>query len=522
MQTAELLLLLLIVVAALVTLARRLRTPYPVLLLVGGLTLGAIPGVPHVELPPESVLLLVLPPIVYFAAFFTPIRSLRADLGNIVSLAIGLVLASTAAVAGVALAIVPGMTMPIALALGAIVSPPDEVAAMAVLERLVVGRRMVALLQGESLLNDATALTVYHVALGAAMAATPILALAPLGRFFVIGAGGVAIGLAVGWLVAHVRTRLSDLPVEITVSLLTPYAAYLPAEVLGASGVLAAVTAGLYLGRRASRIMGSDVRLAGRAVWEMLIFLLNGVVFLLIGLQIAALAPAMGRAALMRLVVLGLVVSATLIAVRTLWITGMAVWQRLGSRRGSALGPAEVVVLSWTGMRGVVSLAAALAVPLALPGGPPLPAREAVIVITFTVILVTLVGQGVTLPLVIRAVRLGRDAGARAEEQQARRELVDEAVRRIDELYEQWPGHRPLLDQLRATYLHRAEHFGQFDDVPESAAEQELVEHRQIRRSVIDAQREAVLLMRDRGVIDDDVLRSIERELDLEEVRMEA
>ena len=522
MQTAQLLLLLLIVVAALVSLAHRLRTPYPALLLVGGLALGAIPGVPHVELPPDSVLLLVLPPIVYFGAFFTPIRSFRADLGNIVSLAIGLVLASTAAVAGVALVIVPGMTVPVAIALGAIVSPPDEVAAMAVMERLAVPRRLIALLQGESLLNDATALTVYHVALSAAVVATPLLGPEPIGRFLAICAGGVAIGLAVGWLVAHVRTRLSDLPVELTVSLLTPYAAYLPAEVLGASGVLAAVTAGLYLGRRASRIMGSDVRLAGRAVWEMLIFLLNGIVFLLIGLQIAVLVRAMGRAALIRLVAVGLVVSVTLLAVRAFWITGIAAWQRIGSRRESALHPAEIAVLSWSGMRGAVSLAAALAMPLALPGGSPLPAREAVIVITFTVILVTLVGQGVSLPFLIKAVRIGGDAGARAEEQQARRELVDEAVRRIDELFERWPGHRPLLDQLRTTYLHRAEHFGQFDDVPESAAEQELVEHRLIRRSVIDAQRDAVLVMRDRGAIDDDVLRTLERELDLEEARMEA
>jgi CPA1 family monovalent cation:H+ antiporter len=521
-QTAQLLLFLLIVVAALVSLARRVRTPYPVLLLIGGLTLGAMPGVPHVELPPESVLLLVLPPIVYLAAFFTPIRSLRADLGNVLSLAVGLVLASTAAVAAVALAIVPGITVPIAIALGAIVAPPDEVAALAVIERLAVGRRMIALLQGESLLNDATALTVYHVALGAAIAGTPLLALAPVGQFVVVAAAGIGIGLAVGWVVAQVRTRLEDLPVELTVSLLTPYAAYLPAELLGASGVLAAVTAGLYLGRRASRIMGSDVRLAGRAFWEMLNFLLNGIVFLLIGFQIAALVQVMNAGVLVRLVTAGLAVSVTLLAVRALWIAGIAAWQRLGAKNRSALSAGEVVVLSWAGMRGVVSLAAALAIPLVLPGGSPLPAREAVIVITFTVILVTLVGQGVTLPLVIRAARLGSDASARAEEQQARRELVDEAVRRIDQLYEQWPGHRPLLDQLRATYLHRAEHFGQFDDVPESAAEQELVEHRQIRRSVIDAQRDAVLLMRDRGAIDDDVLRSIERELDLEEVRMEA
>jgi Na+/H+ antiporter len=522
LQTAEVLLLLHAVVAVLVTLARRLRTPYPALLLIGGLALGAFPGVPRLEIAPDSVLLLVLPPIIYFAAFFTPIRSFRADLGNIVSLAIGLVVASTVAAAGVALALVPGMTVPIAITLGAIVSPPDAVAATAVIERLAVPRRVVALLQGESLLNDATALTVYRAALSVAVAAIPALTLAPIGRFVVVGAGGVAVGLAVGWIIAHVRSRLSDVPVEITVSLLTPYAAYLPAELLGASGVLAAVTAGLYLGRRASIIMGSDVRLAGRAVWEMLIFLLNGVVFVLIGFEIAALGREMDRSMLIALVGAGLAVSVALIAVRALWILGIAAWQRLVSRKGPALRPGEIVVLWWSGMRGVVSLAAALAVPLALPGGSPMPAREAVTVITFTVILVTLVGQGMTLPLVIRAVDLGGDGDASAEEQRARRELVEEAVRRIDALYEQWPGHRPLLDQLRVAYRHRAEHIGPLDQAPGSEAEQELVEHRQIRRSVIDAQREAVQLMRDRGAIDDDVLRSLERELDLEEVRMEA
>jgi len=230
----------------------------------------------------------------------------------------------------------------------------------------------------------------------------------------------------------------------------------------------------------------------------------------------------MNRSALIALVGVGLAVSVALVVVRALWISGIAAWQRFVSRKGPALRPAEIVVLSWSGLRGVVSLAAALAMPLALPGGAPLPARQAVIVITFTVILVTLVGQGMSLPFVIRAVRLGGDEDVRTEEQRARRELVEEALRRIDTLYEQWPGHRPLLDQLRATYRHRAEHIEQLDQAPGSEAEQELVEHRQIRRSVIDAQREAVALMRDRGAIDDDVLRTIERELDLEEARMEA
>jgi CPA1 family monovalent cation:H+ antiporter len=522
METAELILLLLIAVAALVTLARWLRIPDPALLLVGGLALGAIPGLPRLEIEPDHILPLVLPPIVYFAAFFTPIRSFRAELWNIVSLAIGLVLASTAAAAAVALALVPGMTVAVAVALGAIVSPPDAVAATAVIQRLPVPRRVVALLEGESLLNDATALTVYRLAVAVAVAALPAVTLIPVGKFAAVALGGIAIGLAVGWVIAYLRTRLSDLPVEITVSLLTPYAAYLPAEVVGASGVLSAVAAGLYLGRRVSTMMGSDVRLAGRAVWEVLIFLLNGLVFVLIGLEMIALGRAMPGAMLIRLVLVGLAVTAALVLVRGLWIAAIAAWQRFVSGRPPLRLP-EMAVLTWAGMRGVVSLAAALALPLVLPGGAPLPARDAVIVITFTVIFATLVGQGMSLPVVIRAVGLGGgDDDAAAEEQHARRELVDAALRRIDALYAEWPGHRPLLDELRAAYRHRAEHALQLAQAPGNEAEQELVEHRQIRRAVIDAQREAVQALSDRDAIDDDVLRTLERELDLEEVRMDA
>jgi CPA1 family monovalent cation:H+ antiporter len=521
-QDAELVLLLLIAVAVLVRLARALGLPYPVLLLLGGLALGAVPDLPRPEIEPDAVLLLVLPPIVYAAAFFTPIRSFRAEAGNVGSLAVGLVLASAGVAAGVALALVPEMTVPVAMALGGIVAPPDTVAATAIMERLAVPRRVVRLLEGESLINDATALTIYRVALGAAVAAAPVAALTPVARFVGVAAGGIAIGLAVGWLIFHVRIRLTDLPVEITVSLLTPYAAYLPAELLGASGVLAAVTAGLYLGRRASRIMGSDVRLAGRAVWEMLIFLLNGFVFLLIGLEMSALVSRMDTATLGRLVVVGLAVTVALVAVRALWVAGIAAWQRLVSRADVPLQAAEVVVLAWSGMRGVVSLAAALAMPLVSPGGGPVAARDPVIVITLTVIFLTLVGQGASLPLVARALGVGAGEESHAEEQQARRALVQQALQRIDELYERWPTHRPLLDQLRASYQHRAAHVEHFGEAPESAAERELIEHRQIRRAVIDAQREAVLLMRDRGAIDDDVLRTIERELDLEEARMEA
>jgi CPA1 family monovalent cation:H+ antiporter len=521
MRAAELLVALLVVVAVLVTVSRRIRVPYPVLLLIGGLVVGLIPGLPPLELDPEVVFLVVLPPLLYVSAFFTPVRDFRANLRNIASLAVGLVVASAAVVAGTAMLLVPGMTWPVAIALGAIVSPPDAVAASAIAERLAVPRRVVSILEGESLVNDATALTIYRAALAAAVSVASFSLLGGVGGFLVVAAGGIAVGVAVGWIVAQVRARLNDPPVEITVSLLTPYAAYLPAELLGVSGVLAAVAAGLYVSRRASRIMGSEARLAGRAVWEMLIFLLNGVVFLAIGVQISSLSREMERSTVLQLAAIGLVVSLALIAVRGVWVFTMSAKDLLRRHR-RRLRFAESIVLSWAGMRGVVSLAAALALPLSLPDGGPLPARDALIVITFAVILVTLVGQGLTLPLVIRAVGLSRDEGARHEEAHARRELVDVAMARIGQLHDEWPSHRELLDQLIATYQHRSDHAEAHHEEPGSAAEQELIEHRQIRRAVIDAQREALERMRNDGAIDDDVLRTIERDLDLEELRMEA
>jgi Na+/H+ antiporter len=520
LKAAELLLALLVVVAVLVTISRRIRVPYPVLLLLGGLVVGVVPGIPPLELDPEIVFVVVLPPILYVSAFLTPIRDFRANLKNISSLAVGLVAASAGVVAAIAMALVPGMTWPLAVALGAIVSPPDAVAATAIAQRLAVPRRIVRILEGESLVNDATALTIYRSAVGAAAAAVAVSVVGSLASFVFVALGGILIGIFVGWVVTWVRTRLTDTPVEITVSLMTPYAAYLPAELLGVSGVLAAVTAGLYIGRRSSRIMGSEARLAGRATWESLVFLLNGVVFLAIGFQISSISGQMDRITLLHLAAVGIVVSLALIAVRAVWIFATSLGELLAkNQRGMRV--AESIVLSWAGMRGVVSLAAALALPISLPGSA-LPARDAIIVITFTVILVTLVGQGLTLPIVIRAVGLGSDDDEGHEEAHARSDLVEVALARIGELYEKWPTHRELLDNLRSTYQHRAEHAEQHHEEPGSASEQELVDHRAIRRDVIDAQREALARLRDEGAIDDDVLRSIERELDLEELRMEA
>src|SRR5262249_22501637 len=424
-QSAELILGLLIAVAALVTIARRLGIAYPIFLVIGGLVLGLVPGIPRIEIEPDLIFLVVLPPLLYIAAFFTPVTSLRANLGTIGSLAIGLVIATALAVAAVARALIAGMTWPVALALGAIVAPPDEIAATAIAARLGVPRRIVTILEGESLLNDATALTIYSVAIAAAVGGSfsPSSAAATFALAIV---GGLAIGVAVGWVIAHIRSRIEDTPVEITISLLTPYAAFLAAERLVASGAIATGPAGLYLGHLRSRIMGADARLTGRAVWETITFLLNGFVFLVTGLEVPLLLRALAPSLAMRLIGIGLAVSLVLILVRTVWIFGTLVVPQMIRRRKDIPRPvANALVLSWAGMRGVVSLAAALALPTSLPDGGPFPAREALVIVTLTVIVFTLVGQGLTLPRLIRALHLGADVEIRGHDASARQRLLE-------------------------------------------------------------------------------------------------
>ncbi len=520
MHTAELVLGLLIAVAALVTVARGLGIAYPILLVIGGLILGLVPGVPALHVDPDLIFLLVLPPLLYIAAYFTPVRSLRANLGTISSLAIGLVIASALAVAAIVRAFVPDLPWSVALALGAIVAPPDAIAATAISARLAVPRQIVTILEGESLLNDATALTIYSIALAVAAGR----AVAPSTAVLLFAGamlGGGAIGVAVGWIITHIRARLEDTPVEMTISLLTPYAAFLPAERLGASGVIATVAAGLYLGHRGSRIMGADARLTGRALWETLTFLLNGFVFIAMGFEVPLLMRTLTPELAMRFVGIGVAVTLGLVLVRALWIFATVFAPQRIRGRPEAL--ACSVVLSWAGMRGVVSLAAALALPTSLRAGAPFPARDALIIITLTVIVLTLLGQGLTLPGLIRALQLATDPGRRREEAQARQRLVEAATRRLDELDPVWPGHRPLLEQLRETYRHRSEHADrQRETAVTDGDDRELIEHREIRRTVIDAEREALLRLRAEGEVPDEVLRDLERELDLEERRMDA
>jgi monovalent cation/hydrogen antiporter len=527
MHQVELILALLVAVAALASVARVLHLPYPIILVLGGLLLALIPVMPRIELDPELFFLFVLPPLLYIAAFNLSVTDVRASLPPILSLAVGLVLASIVVVAVLAHTVLPGLGWPTAFALGAIVSPPDAVAAASIFRKLGVPRRLVTLLEGESLFNDATALVAYRMALVAM--ATSAFSIGEAGlRFVVVSTGGVLVGLAVGAAIAWLRRRVDDPPVEITISLLTPFAAYLPAERLGVSGVLAAVVSGLWLGWWAPRIMESDTRLRGRAVWEMVVFVLNGLVFILIGLQLPTILIALSDRPLVLLIGLGLLISLAVIMVRLVWVFAGCYlpWWPGGPilGRDDGLGWQPVLVAGWAGMRGVVSLAAAFALPLATPE------RHLLIFLTFCVILVTLVGQGLSMPWVIRALNVLDDGTDEYQENHGRASALEAAQARIEQLANEWPTHLPLIDALRSQYAHRASHVSEVssdqlgnDDLPEDeAAEQELLEHRKIRRAVIDAERAAVLTLRDRGEINDEVWRRIERDLDLEELRMEA
>jgi len=525
----ELVLVLAVVVGLVVTAARKLELPYPILLVVAGLALGLIGIFPTVELEPELVLVVLLPPLLFAAAWQTPIRDFRANRRPIVLLSVGLVLFSTLVVGFVLNAALPALPLAAAMALGAIVAPPDAIAATAVLRKLSVPRRIVTVLEGESLVNDATALTAFRVAVAATAlvgvaaagaASTEFVPLDAVIQFLWAIGGGILVGALVGLAVSWLWARLFDPSVEMLLSLLIPYAAFLLAEeVLHSSGVIATVAAGLVVGRRSSRILSSDARILGSGVWQMVTFLLNGFAFLLLGLQLPAILRRLSGHTTEELAFLALLVSVTVIGARFVWLFPAVYLPRVLSRSLRERDPAPpvgaVIVLGWAGMRGAVSLAAALSLPIGFPE------RDLLLFLTFVVILVTLVGQGLTLPALLRRVGLTDDGEEEVERMAARTAANDAALRTLDRALLRWPDHRPLIGNLAERFRHRAEHLNERDD-PESDTEMERLEHLTIMHTVLAAQREAIIGLRDDGVINDEVLREVERELDLEELRLES
>jgi monovalent cation/hydrogen antiporter len=490
--------------------AYRTGIPYPIPLVIGGCVLGYLPGVPDVKLNPEIVLVAFLPPLLYGTAFFSSARDLRANFAPILVLAVGLVIATMVGVA-VVIHEVSGMPWAPAFVLGAVVSPTDPTAATEIAGRLGAKRRYITIIEGESLINDATALILYKYAVAAVAAGTFSL-LDAGGKFVLASIGGIAIGLGVGYVAAWLRKRLDDPPTEISLSLVTGYLAYLPAAAIGASGVLAAVTVGVYMGWRAPELVTPATRLQAISVWEMVIFALNAALFILVGLQLPSVMNGISGEPTALLVRDAALVIGTVLVVRALAVVPFAI-VRSRFWEGQWLPPAAAV--TWTGMRGAVTLAAALALPV-------FPERDLVIFLAFAVVVFTVVVQGLSLPALIRRLDFYDDGRIELKEAKARILAAKAAIERLDELRaEEWVRGE-TADRMRALYEFRIRRFrARFDDEDDGAIEEGSQSYQRLRRLILDAERGEVYRLRREGTIDDPTMHRIERDLDLEDARLD-
>ena len=510
---------ILVALGGLLVLAPVLRLPLPILLVAGGIGLGFVPGLPQVVLAPDIVLVAVLPPLLYSGAFFTSLRDLRTNRRPIAFLAFGLVAATMGTVAVVAHAWI-GLPWAVAFTLGAVVSPTDALAATEIAGRLGAPRRVVSLIEGESLVNDGTALVLYRAAVGAAIGGTFSL-LDTSADIVVDVIGGIAIGLAVGWVVRQVRRRLDDPPIEVAIAVLSGYFAYLPATAIGVSGVLAAVTIGVYMGWHTPELTNERTRLTGDAFWEILVFLVNALVFGLVGLQLRSIVDLLSGTPMSTLVGYSLLVSATVILTRIVLLpvfTYVPRWAFRSIREHDPYPPWQYpAVISWAGIRGAVSLVAALALPSDFPH------RPLIVFLTFGVIVATLMLQGLTLPWLIRVLDVSDDGGAEREEAKARIRTAEAALARLEELLEEGTVHPKTAERLRGSLGCRRDRFrARFDDGDDGAIEERSAAYQRVTRELLAAEHAALITLRNEGVIDDNVMQRVQRDLDLEAARLDS
>jgi monovalent cation/hydrogen antiporter len=516
-------LLLLFFIVAFGILARKLQTPYPIIMVVGGLLLSFIPAVPDIHLAPDLIFLVVLPPLLYASAWSTSWRDFRFNILSISLLAFGLVGFTVVGVALAAPHVFPGFDRRLGLVLGAIVAPTDAIAASSIARRIGLPARVVDILEGESLINDATGLLALEFAVSIVVEKRIPTVSSGILTFIWLTAGGVAIGLLIGWIVDHFERWIDDGPIEVTISILVPYVAYLAAQSVHSSGVLAVVSCGLLLSRRSAQLFSPSVRIGLWSVWQSLTFILNGLVFVLIGLQFPTIRDSIRDYHLSRIVVYGAIFSLLLILLRLVWTFPGAqlsyfVRRNLGHATEGPPQSSQVFVIGWTGMRGVVSLAAALALPTFLRDGSPFPQRNLIICLTFCVIFVTLVLQGLTLPPLIRWLGLAGGEGPNCEEREARRivaqaaldQLESAKLRDLDETAE-------IYEDLAHHYRHRLASLTSGANPKDVSANER---HRTLFLEGVAVERATAIRLRDEGRIGDAVLRRIERELDLEESRL--
>ncbi len=526
MQESLLLLGLLAVTIALGAVAKRYELPYPIVFVIGGAALAFVPGLPQIDVNPQLLFLVVLPPLLYAGGWTTDWREFRHNARPIGLLAFGLVIVTTLAVAYAAHVLTPELGWASAFALGAIVSPPDAIAAEATFERFRVPRRVLVILSGEGLVNDATALVIYRFAIVAALTGAFSLANAAL-SFVVVALGGIAVGLAVGFGIVAFgawldRKKLSDALLDNLTILLGPYAAYLSADALHVSGVLSAVVAGIYVSRKSSLIYSPDTRLTAYSVWQMLIFLFNALVFLLIGLELRPIVASPSFA--MHYIWTGVAISIIAIVVRVAWVFPATYLPRMLSRRIRGEDPAPpwqwVGVIAWSGMRGIVSLAAALALPLDAAGHP-FPGRDEIVFVTFCVIFATLVFQGASLIPIVR--RLGLDDGAALARRE--RDVRIAALRAgLARLHALEPGFDSIEEwevqgRTVAEYAYRIEHLLGHADERHGETPQSRIDHR-LQTEALRAERHAITQLRNGGEIPDEIFRKIEYDLDLADSRL--
>ncbi len=506
MDDLEFLFVLLAAAAGLVRVADIVRVPYPIVLVLGGLGIGFVPGLPDVELAPEVVFLVFLPPLLTAAGFSASPQELRAEQKPLMFLSLGVVLVTMGTVAVVAHAIVDGLPWEAAFVLGAVVAPTDPVAALATFQRAHAPERVRLIVEGEALLNDASALVAFRVAVGVATGET-FSAAGAAGDFVLSAAIGVAIGLAVGWLITHAVERLADVQLVILLTVIASYGAYVVAEELHGSGVLAAVLAGLYLGWHAPTAFDADARLSAVAFWGVLEFTLNALIFILLGLQFPDLSD---NLPLGDVIGPGIAIAATVVGLRLLlqFVPGT----------DTADGWRERLVVGWSGMRGAISLAAALSIPLDVDG------REQIVVLTVFVIAMTLVGQGLTLGPLIRALGLRETRVWSPDEALARLEAAQSALDRLDELEAEHEGELPdAVKRLRELYRARfrmCQAALSGDDGARDRVRDGRFRYGELRRELIGVERSALLGLRSEGRLRPDTLRLIERDLDLEEARI--
>jgi CPA1 family monovalent cation:H+ antiporter len=525
-RSAEILVGLLGAVTVLAGAARRVGLPSPIVLVLCGLLVGVVPGLPSVHLDPQLVFFVFLPPLVYGAGFNSSPRDLRQQARRIGVLAIGLVAASTVAVAVAVKLLVPGFGWAEGFVLGAILAPTDPVAAVAIMQRLRVAPQLSAVIEGESLVNDGTGLVLYRLAVGAAVSGSFSL-LDGAWQLVATGVGGVAVGLAVGVVINQVRGRIDDPPIEITLSLFTPYAAYIAAEAIGASGILAAVTVGLYLGARSEGLFSATARIEAQGFWNALTFILESTLFLLMGLQIRDVASGIQNLDAGRVTLAVAVTLVVVLGLRVIWMFSIGPFLRRllpgGTREDPPeLGPGARLVAGWAGMRGAVSLAAALAIPGRVDAGGAFPQRELIVFTVFCVIVVGLLLQGLTLPALIKATGLGRDeADDAADEARARAAAAGAALARLDEMEEDPDDDDRATEHLRELYEARLGHARAPLDERGDSDREHVEAFQRLREELLRSERAALHELHARGEISEDALRTVERDLDLQEARLD-